>query len=170
MSGGPIIKGPAWWFKGGVRGRTITVPSAAATVTIKPGQSGSTFLHDRASGVAYTLPTPYVGLNYYFLTTVLQTSGTASVHVDASSTAIMIGAVEMFSGNDVTPSSTLGPFAFTAPAASSFVQIRHNGTTTGGGIGSLFNVLCVTAGASPLWMVTGDLMSPSGSLATPFST
>lgn len=168
----PIYTGGLPYYSHGLRTKVkYNGSGAAASVTLKKGQTNEVFLFDNAAGTVYILPTPVVGLTYTFLTTVLQTSGADEIDVDSASGALMVGAVTMFSGSDVTPSSSLGPFAFTAPAASSYVEITSNGTTTGGGIGSIINCQCIAtgAGAANLWMVTGMLFSPSGSLATPFS-
>ena len=143
---------------------TPVIASTAATVTLTAAQSGSTFLFDRSSGVSYTLPTPVVGLTYNFITTVLQTSG-ANV-VTSVSAVFQLGTIYMFSGEHVTPSSTLGPYQF-AGNGTSHVKTTTNGTTTGGGAGGWLTYTCLSA---TLWYVEGLVNSPSGSCATPFST
>lgn len=147
-------------------GRTASVnASSSATVTLTAAQSGGTFLLDRAGGTSYTLPSPAVGLNYRFLVSVLQTGG-ANVVVTAGASVYLVGAVLGFSGEKVTPSSTLGPYQFAANG-SSHIQFTTNGTTTGGGIGTWLEVVCIS---TTLWYVYGENNSPSGNQATPFST
>ena len=159
----PVTFGSTVTFNGG---RTSSVvASASATPTLVASQSGSTFLMDRASGTVYTLPAPVVGLRFQFINSVLQTSGANTVVTDAGTTFVT-GSVVAFSGEKVTPSSTLGPFQF-AGNGSSHIKVTTNGTTTGGGIGTVLDFLCISA---TIWYVTGVINSPSGSLATPFST
>lgn len=150
-------------FNGG-RLSTVTA-SASATPTLTASQSGSTFLMDRASGTVYTLPAPVVGLRFQFINSVLQTTGANTVVTDAGTTFVT-GSIVMFSGENVTPSATLGPKQF-AGNGSSHIKVTTNGTTTGGGVGTVLDFLCIS---STIWYVTGVVNSPSGSLATPFST
>lgn len=146
--------------------KTVTVnASSGATVALTAAQSGQTFLFDRAGGVAYTLPpTPTAGLYFNFFVSVLQTSG-ANV-VTAGAGVFQLGVLAMFSGEVVTPSSTLGPF-MVAGNGTSHIQTTTNGTTTGGGAGSWMEYICLS---STVWAVKGIMKSPSGSIATPFST
>lgn len=158
-----ILKGGFPFFSGLRFKRSIT-PSASAAVTLKKGQTGLRFAIDRASGTSYTLPLPVVGLTYEFVVTVLQTSGN-NVIITSSGAVFLVGAIQAFSGEAVTPSSTLGPFQFAANG-SSHVKFQSNGTTTGGGIGSTFKVTCISA---TVWLFEGISKSPSGNLATPFA-
>lgn len=146
-------------------GRTIPVTASGGTTrTLTAPNSGSINLFDSAAGITYTLPTPAVGLYYDFVWTVLQTS---SAHVVTAVAAVFLtGAVAMFSGEDVTPSNTLGPKMF-AGNGSSHVKLSTNATTSGGGIGSWLRFTCVSA---TLWYVQGVIKSPSGTIITPFST
>lgn len=147
-------------------GRVATVAaSSSATVTLTAAQSGGIFLMDRASGTQYTLPAPVVGLQYEFYDSVLQTTG-ANVVVTDAGTTFVTGSIVAFSGENVTPSATLGPKQF-AGNGSSHIKVTTNGTTTGGGIGTWLRAVCVS---STLWYITGVVNSPSGSIATPFST
>jgi len=154
----PIINAAAY---------TEVVAASGGTTRILTGaSSGSVNLFDiSTTNILYTLPAPVVGLQYNFLSTVLQTSGTIKIITDAGTTYLN-GAIQMFSGEKVTPSSTLGPMQFNSPAASNFISFNMNGTTTGGGIGTWVSFLCVSATA---WLVTGIVVSPSGTLATPFA-
>jgi hypothetical protein len=145
-------------------GRASSVLASSGNTTITAAMSGSTLLFDAAAGVTYTLPTPVVGLEYNFIVSVLQTSG-ANV-VTSVSAVFQAGSVATFSGEAVTPSSTLGPMMF-AGNGTTHVKTTTNGTTTGGGVGSWLKYVCISA---TVWYVTGVLKSPSGSIATPFST
>lgn len=143
---------------------TVTA-SGGTTRTLTAAGSGSINLFDSAAGITYTLPAPSVGLVFEFLTTVLQTSSAHVVITDAGTTFLQ-GAITMFSGEDVTPSATLGPKMYAANGTT-HVKYTSNGTTTGGGIGTYLRFVCVSA---TQWQVSGYVKSPSGTLATPFST
>lgn len=142
-----------------------TTASGGTTRTLVASASGSTNLFDSAAGITYTLPAPVVGLVFDFLWTVLQTSSAHVVVTDAGTT-FLNGAVTMFSGEDVTPSATLGPKQY-AGNGTTHIKTTTNGTTTGGGIGGWMRFRCT---AATLWTVTGNIKSPSGTLATIFST
>lgn len=163
----PIYTGGRPFFKGGIRTKQALIPSAGvASVTLNRSQSNQVFLFDQATaGVSYTLPTPVSGLTYVFYSTVLQTSGTQKV-ITGNAAVFLTGAVQMYSGEKITPSSTLGPFQFNSPLASSFVTFTMNGTTQGGGIGTWVEFVATSTTA---WLVFGTVVSPSGNLATPFT-
>lgn len=154
--------------------QTLTAKSVAVTASggatrlLTAAGSGSVNLFDAASGITYTLPAnPTVGLYYDFYVSVLQTASSNIVIANAVPAATyLIGSVVAFSGEQITPSATLGPYINNSPLASTFVQLKTNGTTTGGGVGSWFRFVCVS---TTTWFVTGVNHSPSGSIATPFS-
>lgn len=151
---------------GGVSGlKNVPVASGGTTRTLTAAQSGSVNLFDSAAGITYTLPAPAAGLTFDFITTVLQTSSNHVVVTNAG-TVFLLGAIAMFSGEDVTPSSTLGPKMYAANGTT-HIKYTSNGTTTGGGIGTWLRLTCLS---STQWFVSGVVKSPSGSLATPFST
>lgn len=145
--------------------RLTATASGGTTRTLTAANSGSLNLFDSAAGITYTLPAPVVGLYYDFIWTTLQTSSAHVVVTDAGTTFLQ-GSVAMLSGENVTPSATLGPKQF-AGNGSSHIKTTTNGTTTGGGIGGWMRFVCT---AATLWTVTGVINSPSGSIATPFST
>ncbi len=140
--------------------------SSSATVTLTAAMSGGKFLMDRTTGTSYTLPVPVAGMEFHFLCSATQASGANVVITDAGTT-LLVGSVIMFSGEKVTPSSTLGPYQFNSPVASSYIKITMNGTTTGGEIGTFYTFRALS---TTRWMVSGVVNSPSGNLATPFST
>lgn len=161
----PIYKGGSPFISSGIRGKSPVTASSSAAVTLKRSQSNGTFLFDRASGTSYTLPSPAAGLFFTFYVSVLQTSG-ANVVVTNAASVFLVGAIQMFSGEAVTPAVNVGPYQF-AGNGTTHIKTTTNGTTTGGGVGSWMVYHCISA---TQWMVTGLLKSPSGNMATPFST
>lgn len=147
-------------------GKLAVTASGGATRTLTAANSGSVNLFDAATSIAYTLPAPAVGLYYDFLWTALETGGQAHNIVTDAGTTFVAGYINMISDVNVTPSATLGPKGF-AGDGSTHVKVTMNGTTTGGGIGTLLRVLCISA---TVWNVSGIVRSPSGTIATPFST
>lgn len=142
------------------------VASGGAARTLTAAGSGSVNLFDAATSITYTLPaTPVAGMNFRFIWTVLETGGQAHA-VTAGAGIFLLGAVAMFSGNDVTPSATLGPKMFLGDGTT-HIQVTSNGTTTGGGIGSWLEFRALSA---TQWFVNGVIKSPSGTIATIFST
>lgn len=146
-------------------GRVQTVLASSGNTTITAATSGSTRLFDSAAGITYTLPAPVVGLTYRFVWTVSQSSSNHIVVTDAGTTFIG-GGCSMFSGTDVTPSATLGP-KFFAANGTSHIKFSSNATTTGTALGSWLEFVCYDA---THWFAYGVIDSPSGSIATPWST
>lgn len=145
--------------------KAAVTASGGTTRTLTTAGSSSYNLFDSAAGITYTLPAPVVGLTFNFIWTVTQSSSNHVVITDAGTT-FLVGGCEMFSGTDVTPSATLGP-KFFAANGTNHVKFSSNATTTGTAIGSWLRLVCVS---STLWFVSGAIDSPSGSIATPFST
>jgi hypothetical protein len=164
----PIYTGGPPFIKPYIRTKLNLIPSGTGVgATIVKSKSNGVYLFDLAAGgITYVLPVPVKGLVYTFIWSVAQTSGVNEVITDASGTAFLLGSVFMFSGENVTPSGTLGPAQFNANGTT-HVEMETNGTTKGGGAGGqvIFMALSATQ-----WYVTGYLNSPSGTLATPFST
>src|SRR6266850_2096884 len=146
-----IYKGGSPFFKSGIRTTARVVPSGAAAVTIKAGQTGSTFLFDAAS-VTYTLPAPRVGLEYWFFTTVV--SATTAIVVTDAATTFMTGTVVM-GVEATTPGALPGPDFFSGNGTT-HIKITQNGTTTGGLVGSAFGLTCISA---TKWFATGLLLA-----------
>lgn len=162
----PIYSGGLPFIKGGIRTRLKVGVTSSTAITLTKSQSNGTFLFDVATNFTYTLPAaPVKGLVYTFHWTVLETGGQAHV-VTAGAGVFLQGTVIAFSGEDVTPSATLGPKQY-AGNGTSHIKTTCNGTTLGGGIGQWLKFVCLSA---TLWNVTGVINSPSGTLATPFST
>lgn len=135
------------------------VDSTAATLTLTAAQSGSTVLLDRAAGTIVTLPAPSVGLGFTFIVNTAVTSNNHKVITDAGTT-FLLGGVVMTEAADTN--AGLGALF----NGTSHIAILMNGTTTGGIIGTAFNVYCITA---TQWAIEG-IVAGSGTLATCAST
>ena len=132
--------------------------NVAPLINASTAQSGQAFAFDRASGVVYTLPTPALGLNYRFITTVAQTSAANEVQ-----TALTTSATLFMQGVIIVTGTTTAGFAG-VPTTS--VAWKTNDTTTGGLIGG--DVTCTGISAT-LWQCVGVQVG-SGTVATPFVT
>lgn len=131
--------------------------SGASAVTLTADQSGGTFLWDAATGIAYTLPLPVVGMRFKFVCTVTVTSNSHSVSTDGAATFLQ-GAVWQLTAASATGEGQTAD-------GSSDVTCAMNGTTTGGVESTSLDFECVS---STQWNVTG-LIVASGTLATPFA-
>ena len=141
----------------GVSGAKV-ISGAGATKTLTKAESGSEVLFDRAAGIVYTLPAPVVGLEFTFIVTVDLTSNAYAFVTDAATT-FLVG-------------SLLGGIEATATDETHFadgstdIGVSMNKTTTGGLIGGIFTVKCIS---STLWTITGNT-SCTATPATPFTT
>jgi len=152
-----IYKGGKIFLGSPLRAKVDIVASGAATVTIKPSQSGATFLFDAATGIIYTLPKPKKGLNYRFVVSVSVTSNNHKIVTDVTGTTLFYGSV----WNTVAAGTGTQFF----PNGSSHSALTMNGTTTGGLINTDITVTCLD---STHWQVDGTVMG-SGTVATPFA-
>ena len=136
--------------------RDIVATSAATTLTAK--QSGALVLMDAAVGYTITLPTPVAGMQFEFLQTTTQTSGTQKIYT-GSAAIFILGEVLTFTTATASPAG----FAFDG---SSHVSYSSNGTTSGGIIGTRlkFEALSTT-----VWALTGVVVG-SGTIITPAAT
>ena len=135
------------------------VLSGGSTRTLLPDQSGALVLLDTASGSVITLPTPVVGMQFEFNTTVSVTSNSHKV-ITAASDEFLVGGV--ISANLTVAAS--GDF-FVADGTT-HVAITSNGSTTGGLVGGGFRL---TAISTTQWSIEG-LICGSGTNADPFAT
>ncbi len=141
------------------RGKRINVISGqGSTRTLLASESGSLVLFDRAAGIIYTLPTPVLGMEFEFQTTVTITSNNAKV-ITAAATQFLLGTVNIVINTSATTLAALGN-------GTTHVAITSNGTTTGGVQGDHYKLIAIS---STQWAITG-IVSGSGSLATPFTT
>ena len=136
--------------------REIIDCTSATTLTAV--QSGALVLMDAAAGFTITLPTPVAGMQFEFLQTVTQTSGTQKIYTGSAS-IFMLGEVLTYTTATASPAG----FAFDG---ATHVAYTSNGTTTGGIIGT--RIVC-TALSSTVWAITGQVVG-SGTIATPAST
>jgi len=134
------------------------ISGTGATKTLTKAESGAIVLFDRAAGIVFTLPAPVVGLEFTFVVTVDLTSNAYTVNTDAATTFI-VGSLE----GDIEGAAT-GETHFAN--GTTHIGISMNKTTTGGLIGGIFTLKCIT---STLWMVTGNT-SCTATPATPFTT
>ena len=142
------------------------VSGSGATVTLLASQSGQTVLMDRAAGIVFTLPAPGsgsgaiagIGMKFRFLVTVSVTSNAYTIVTNAGWVYLAGSIQQVIDASDVTVSGHVAD-------GSSDTTLSMDGSTTGGLIGTVIEVECVSA---TMWMVSGTLVS-SGALATPFS-
>lgn len=139
------------------KGLTQEVINAGSAVTLESGQSGSLVLLDTATGSVITLPTPVVGVTFDFAVSVSVTSN--SHIIGGSAGEFLMGGIQMMI--DTTAVSE-GQFL----NGTSHLTLTHNGTTTGGLIGTNYRFVAVS---TTQWNVTG-LTAASGTLATPATT
>lgn len=135
------------------------IDSNAATLTLTAAQSGATVLLDRAAGTIVTLPAPAVGLNFSFFVNTSVTSNNHKVITDAGTTFILGGVV-------LTEAADTNAGLGALFNGTTHISILMNGTTTGGLIGTAFNMTCITA---TQWVIEG-IVAGSGTLATCAST
>lgn len=140
-------------------GTSNVIDSNAATLALTAAQSGSLIMLDIASGTTVTLPAPVVGLTFSFVVKTAVTSNNHKVITDAGTTLIL-GGVVMTEAADTN--AGLGALF----NGTSHISILMNGTTTGGIIGTFFNMTCITA---TQWAIEG-IVAGSGTLATCAST
>lgn len=134
------------------------ISGSGATKTLTKAESGSDVLFDRAAGTVFTLPAPVIGLKYRFIVTVDLTSNAYTVSTDGASTFLvgsLLGGIEG-AATDETHFAN----------GSTHVGVAMNKTTTGGLIGGIFTVECISA---TLWTITGNT-SCTATPATPFTT
>jgi len=131
-----------------------------ANATLTQAQSGSVVLLDVASGATITLPAPAVGIVYTFAVVTTVTSNAYKIITNAG-TVLLAGSL-LAASNNLASKSFLGD-------GSSHVSINMaaaSSNATGGIIGSVFQLLCLT---TTLWAVDGSNIS-SATPTTPFGT
>ncbi len=153
----PATFGGTVTFNGGRLNNIIT-----AATTLTAAQSGSTCILSDLTGTLYTLPAAQVGLTYSFFVSVSNTSGSHKVITPAS--VFLVGAIS-YGIVDTTPAANPGP-KFTGADGSTIRSIAMNGSTTGGVVGTYFEVKCIS---TTQWMISG-LVIASGTISTPFAT
>lgn len=134
------------------------ISDSGATRTLTKAESGANVLFNRAAGIVYTLPPPVPGTKFTFIVTVSLTSNAYTVNTSGA-TVFIVGSLE----GDIEGAAT-GETHFAN--GSTHIGISMNATTTGGLIGGIFTLECIS---STLWMVTGNT-SCTATPATPFTT
>ena len=142
---------------GTLTGNKTPVTAYTTTQILTAAQSGSIILFNAAAGFTITLPAPVIGLSFSFG---VQTSVTSSNHkvITDVGTTFIAGGVAMGEAAGTTTLEALFN-------GSSHISILMNGTTTGGLIGTFFNMTCIS---STVWYIEG-IVAGSGTLATPAS-
>lgn len=135
------------------------IGDAVATRQLTAAESGALCLFDRAAGVVYTLPTPVIGMQFEFATTVTITSNAAKIITKTVASEFILGNLDILL---VAAATTLAA----AGNGTSHVAVSSNGTTTGGVIGDRYRVTAISA---TQWLIDG-YVSATGALATPFAT
>jgi hypothetical protein len=148
------FSGPVVSQAGFISGADSVIPVSSATVTIDDTYNGETVLLARAAGVTATLPAATgTQAKYRFFVSTSVASNSNIIKV-ANSTDVM-------AGNAVISGGTANTFG----TASTSDTITMNGSTTGGLIGSVVELVDIAAG---VWAVSASL-NGSGVAATPFS-
>jgi hypothetical protein len=128
------------------------------TLTLTADDSGKTIVLDKADGVAVALPITEVGLKFKFVVKTTVTS-VGYILTAGKATDLFIGAVTMV---DTDSSDT---FTDQVPDVTNDDVMTLNGSTTGGLIGSYFELECI---AETRWWVSGVLRHTSN-VANPFA-
>ena len=146
------------WGQSTLVGQKVRVKSVGnATTTLTADDSGCYCLFDNAAASTVILPTPAVGLEFTFVTTVTATAD----HVIKTATLNTDG----FLGGVITNSTTAdNADCFSADADGSNDFITLNGGTTGGLAGSRIHLICIDG---ENWAVDGQLVA-TGTAATCF--
>lgn len=134
------------------------IGDAVATRQLLPKEAGALCLLDSAAGVIYTLPTPFIGMEFNFLVTVSVTSNAHKIITNLA-TEFLLGAVV------AATIATASPAGFAANGTT-IRALSANGTTSGGLIGESYKV---TALSTTVWGITGVTIG-SGTIITPFAT
>lgn len=135
----------------------IVIDVTGTTQALTPDQTGALVILDRAAGSIVALPTaPPVGTNYDFTVGTSVTSNTYQVVANGSDKLTGF----MFTGKSAADNSL-----FTPDASLLDTTISMNGSTTGGLIGTKFNLIYTAANK---WTVSGFNYG-SGSLASSFT-
>lgn len=133
--------------------RKRVIKLTGATASLSKNQSGSLVVLDRDAGIVVTLPPSASGLNYEFAIKTAVTSNRYDIVTQAADKvrgALLIGVEDTASKSFVATASD---------------EIRLNGSTTGGGKGTRFQIACDAAG---VWNVRG-VSESTGTEATPFA-
>lgn len=148
-------------------GTSIKVPVIASTAFASPtvltaSQSGAICLMDRIAGCVYTLPAATAantGVRFKFIQTATVTSNASTIQGATSSDLFIAGSSAT---QTVLAAPTLTRYS---PNGSSNYKYSTNGSTTGGIIGDVVEVVCTGLNS---WLVNA-VQTATGSVATPFA-
>ncbi len=136
------------------------ISAVGATRTLLPGESGALCLLDKADGMTWTLPTPILGMQFEFFTTVSVSGGTIKIVTATPASQFLLGEILAYT------TATASPAGFAANGTNIVSVAMQTGGTYGGLIGSR---LIFTAISATQWLVTGATVG-SGTIVTPFAT
>jgi hypothetical protein len=140
-----------------LRARRNLVTVAGSTQTLDAKDSGS-LVNIAVAATTITLPVAVAGLTFDFVSSVASTS--SQKIITAVGTELLVGSVV---GEDIDTGSVV--VGWPAEAASSYIAVIMNGSTTGGLIGSRLTFTCLSA---TRWLVEG-VNRGNGTVATLFS-
>lgn len=138
---------------------TVIRHTTGATRTLTAAESGATVYLDKADGVVITMPATAVGLSYDFVVVTSVTSNAYKLSSAVQGTEFFDGTYNSFQDAAVASAVFTGD-------GSTHDNFSMNGTTTGGLVGTQFNVTCTAANK---WTVSGFVRA-SGTEATSFAT
>ena len=138
--------------------RSDIIDATSATLGLTAKDTNKLILLDRAAGVTVSLPAAEIGLRFRFLVNSDVTSNGYIINTQNTS--------DLFTGGVMITDSTTpeAPDMF-KPDLSNDDSMTMDGSTTGGLIGTAFEIICTSANR---WYVTG-VLDGAGTLATPFS-
>lgn len=140
----------------GSQGTDPIINDGNSTLALSSDQTGSTVVLNRAAGSVVTLPSDAtIGVNYDF---VVGTSVTSNVYSIGTNDGLSVLTGSVFVKKSAANDTIFSP-------SSSDDTINMNGTTTGGLIGTAFNIKLISANN---WFVSG-YTTGSGTIATPFT-
>ncbi len=136
------------------------ISGVGATRTLLPKESGSLCLLDKANGMTWTLPTPVLGMQFEFFSTVDVSGGTIKIVTAKPASEFLVGALLSYT------IATASPAGFSANGTNIVSIAMQTGGTYGGLLGTR---ILLTAISTTKWAVAGQIVG-SGTIVTPFAT
>ncbi len=152
------------FIAGNLYGKSAVIAGTAyaSPTVLTAAQSGATCFLNAAAGNVFTLPAATAantGVRFKFIQTATVTSNFGIVQGATSSDLFVAGSSAL---QTIVASPTVARYS---PNGSSNYQYKVNGTTTGGVIGDVIEVICTGLNA---WQVNA-VQTATGSVATPFA-
>jgi len=135
------------------------IKEGVATRELVANESGSLCVFDTAAGVVFTLPTPVVGMQFSFCSSIA-TTGEYKVITKTIASEFILGTLFGYS-SDVTESDGM------VANGTTIVSVNHNGTATGGAAGDAYTL---TAISTTQWLIEGTFYTVTAAPTTPFDT